>query len=130
LGRHGIPAVVSTDDGSYGFRGLVTQALEQYLDDRRVQGSGFRVQGSAARVQTSASSVEPGSADGGAQAKGFRVQEAALSPVVIYTCGPEPMMKRVAQIGAARGLECQVAVERAMACGMGTCQSCCIRVRK
>jgi dihydroorotate dehydrogenase electron transfer subunit len=40
------------------------------------------------------------------------------------------MMKRVAEIAAMRGLECQVAVERAMACGMGTCQSCCIRVRK
>ncbi len=51
-------------------------------------------------------------------------------PPIIYTCGPEPMMKRVADIAAARGLECQIAVERAMACGMGTCQSCCIRVRK
>ena len=86
--RHGIPAVITTDDGSYGFRGYVTQALERYLD-------------SAPARQT-----------------------------VIYTCGPEPMMKRVAQIAAERGLECQVAVERAMACGMGTCQSCCIRVRK
>ena len=49
---------------------------------------------------------------------------------IIYTCGPEPMMRRVADIAAARGIECQVAVERAMACGMGTCQSCCIKVRK
>lgn len=40
------------------------------------------------------------------------------------------MMKRVAQIAAARGIDCQIAVERAMACGMGTCQSCCIRVKK
>ena len=40
------------------------------------------------------------------------------------------MMKRVAEIAAARGIDCQIAVERAMACGMGTCQSCCIRVRK
>ena len=40
------------------------------------------------------------------------------------------MMRRAADIATARGLECQVAVERAMACGMGTCQSCCIRVRK
>ena len=87
--RHGIPAVVSTDDGSYGVRGFVTQALERYLDRHH----------------------RPGSA-------------------VVYTCGPEPMMKRVAEIAATRGLECQVAVERAMACGMGTCQSCCIRVRK
>jgi dihydroorotate dehydrogenase electron transfer subunit len=49
---------------------------------------------------------------------------------VIYTCGPELMMKRVAAIAAERRIECQVAVERAMACGMGTCQSCCIKVRK
>jgi dihydroorotate dehydrogenase electron transfer subunit len=48
---------------------------------------------------------------------------------IIYTCGPEPMMKRVAEIAIARGLQCQIAVERAMACGMGTCQSCCIKVR-
>jgi dihydroorotate dehydrogenase electron transfer subunit len=49
---------------------------------------------------------------------------------VIYTCGPEPMMKRIADIAAARNIECQIAVERAMACGMGTCQSCCIRMKK
>jgi dihydroorotate dehydrogenase electron transfer subunit len=49
-------------------------------------------------------------------------------PTTIYTCGPEPMMKRVARLGAAHGLNVQIAVERAMACGMGTCQSCCIRV--
>jgi dihydroorotate dehydrogenase electron transfer subunit len=48
---------------------------------------------------------------------------------VIYTCGPELMMKRVAEIANRRGVECQVAVERAMACGMGTCQSCCIKVK-
>ncbi|MDQ3438750.1 MAG: hypothetical protein M3478_00185, partial [Planctomycetota bacterium] len=36
--RHGIPSVITTDDGSYGFRGFVTQALEQYLE-----GSGFSV---------------------------------------------------------------------------------------
>ncbi|HEY1684460.1 MAG TPA: dihydroorotate dehydrogenase electron transfer subunit [Tepidisphaeraceae bacterium] len=51
-------------------------------------------------------------------------------PAVIYTCGPEPMMKAVANIAIQRNIECQVAVERAMACGMGTCQSCVIRVKK
>jgi dihydroorotate dehydrogenase electron transfer subunit len=39
------------------------------------------------------------------------------------------MMRRVAEIAIRRGLACQVAVERAMACGMGTCQSCVIRVK-
>jgi dihydroorotate dehydrogenase electron transfer subunit len=48
---------------------------------------------------------------------------------VVYVCGPEPMMKRVAEIATRRNVACQVAVERAMACGMGTCQSCAIRVR-
>jgi dihydroorotate dehydrogenase electron transfer subunit len=90
--RHGIPSVITTDDGSYGFRGFVTQALEQYLDSLSTEHS--------------------------------------ESSTVIYTCGPEPMMKRVADIAAARNIECQIAVERAMACGMGTCQSCCIRVKK
>jgi dihydroorotate dehydrogenase electron transfer subunit len=89
--RHGIPAVITTDDGSYGYRGFVTQALEAYLD---------------------------------------RISNRSPLVPVIYTCGPEPMMKRVADIAARRGLVCQIAVERAMACGMGTCQSCCIRVKK
>jgi dihydroorotate dehydrogenase electron transfer subunit len=97
--RHQIPTLLSTDDGSYGFRGFITQALERYLDKM-----GFG----------------PLNAD-----------EVGNQPrPMIYTCGPEPMMRRVADIAAARGLRCQVAAERAMACGMGTCQSCCIRVRK
>ena len=48
----------------------------------------------------------------------------------LYTCGPEPMMRRVAGLAAERNLPCHVAIERAMACGMGTCQSCCIKVKK
>lgn len=88
--RYGIPAVLCTDDGSWGFRGLVTQALEGYLDSYFVNS--------------------PGKA-------------------VVYTCGPEAMMRRVAQIAEARGIVCHVSVERAMACGMGTCQSCVIKVR-
>jgi len=89
-----IPAILSTDDGSLGFQGFVTQALEEFLDNRL-----------APEIL-----------------RGIRS--------IIYTCGPEPMMKRVAEIAIQRGIPCQVAVERAMACGMGTCQSCCIRVKK
>ena len=89
--RCGVPAVISTDDGSCGFRGLVTQALERYLDN---------------------------------------LPPDLRALTVVYTCGPEPMMKRVAEIAATRDIQCQVAVERAMACGMGTCQSCVIKVKK
>lgn len=49
-------------------------------------------------------------------------------PVAIYTCGPEPMMQAVAGICRRRGLPCQVCLERMMACGMGTCQSCVVPV--
>ena len=97
---HGVPAVIATDDGSYGYRGFVTQALTAYLD------------------RWFPTPTEPGGAAAGPPRP------------TIYTCGPEPMMRRVADVAASRGLACQVAVERAMACGMGTCQSCCIKVRK
>ena len=43
---------------------------------------------------------------------------------VVYACGPELMMRAVADICIARDVECQVSLERHMACGMGTCQSC------
>ena len=59
---------------------------------------------------------------GRAGAPGF-TQHPALS-TILYTCGPELMMKPVADIASQRNIECQIAVERAMACGMGTCQSC------
>jgi dihydroorotate dehydrogenase electron transfer subunit len=48
---------------------------------------------------------------------------------VVYTCGPTPMMKATARVCEAVGLPCQVCLERVMACGMGTCQSCVVPVR-
>lgn len=89
-----VPVVIATDDGSLGFRGRVTAALESFLD-RQAEA----------------------------------LAEAGGGPPTVYTCGPEPMMKAVARICVERGLHCQVAVERAMACGLGTCQSCVIRQR-
>lgn len=86
----GFDAVISTDDGSYGHPGRVTEALVHFLDHQLAQKQGAR---------------KP----------------------ILYTCGPEAMMKAVAAIAHQRTLRCQVAVERAMACGMGTCQSCVIR---
>ena len=47
---------------------------------------------------------------------------------VVFTCGPEPMMRAVAQMAQEAGLDCQVCLEQAMACGMGTCQSCIVRI--
>jgi dihydroorotate dehydrogenase electron transfer subunit len=43
---------------------------------------------------------------------------------VIYTCGPEPMMKVLAKYAANHGLNCQVSLENSMACGIGACLCC------
>lgn len=48
---------------------------------------------------------------------------------VVYTCGPDRMMRAVAEVCRKFGLPCQVCLERMMACGMGTCQSCVVRVK-
>ncbi len=48
---------------------------------------------------------------------------------VVYTCGPEPMLRLVARSCELLGIPCQVCLERTMACGMGTCQSCVVRIR-
>lgn len=47
--------------------------------------------------------------------------------LVVYCCGPTPMMRATAAVCARHGVICQVSLEQPMACGMGTCQSCIIR---
>lgn len=49
--------------------------------------------------------------------------------VTVYACGPEGMLRAVAEYAIAEGMACQVCMERMMACGMGTCQSCVVRIR-
>ena len=51
------------------------------------------------------------------------------SNVMIYACGPEPMLEAVARIAAKFERPSQVSVERTMGCGMGGCYSCIIPVR-
>lgn len=47
----------------------------------------------------------------------------------IYACGPIGMLKAVAGIAAKRGLPCQVSMEERMACGIGVCLGCPVKVR-
>lgn len=49
--------------------------------------------------------------------------------LTVYTCGPEIMMETVARFCIQRSIACYVCMERAMACGTGTCQSCVVAVR-
>lgn len=42
----------------------------------------------------------------------------------VAACGPEPMMRIVADLAAREGVLCEVSLERRMACGIGACLSC------
>lgn len=42
----------------------------------------------------------------------------------IYSCGPMPMMRAVAQFAKEKNIPCYVALECEMACGIGLCQGC------
>jgi dihydroorotate dehydrogenase electron transfer subunit len=57
------------------------------------------------------------------------LQGASSADVMIYACGPEPMLEAVAHVAARFKRPSQVSVERVMGCGMGGCYSCVIPVR-
>ncbi|MCX8191634.1 MAG: hypothetical protein N3F06_02360, partial [Nitrososphaerales archaeon] len=45
---------------------------------------------------------------------------------MVYTCGPELMMKAIFKASEERGVAIQASLERVMRCGFGICGSCCI----
>jgi dihydroorotate dehydrogenase electron transfer subunit len=50
--------------------------------------------------------------------------------VTIYACGPTPMMRAVADLGARAGLPVYVSLEPVMGCGLGGCYSCVVPVHE
>lgn len=48
---------------------------------------------------------------------------------VVYACGPMGMLESVTRIAGEHGAVAQVAVEEAMACGVGVCMTCVLPVR-
>lgn len=58
-----------------------------------------------------------------------RFGPADLSATQVMACGPEPMLEAVAKLAAEYDLPCQLAVEEFMACGVGGCAGCTIRVQ-
>jgi dihydroorotate dehydrogenase electron transfer subunit len=80
LDEAGLEADCSTDDGSYGFPGLVTGLLEAKIRNVR--------------------------------------------PDILFACGPDPMMKKAAEIAAAHKIPAQLSLESIMGCGFGACWGC------
>jgi dihydroorotate dehydrogenase electron transfer subunit len=54
---------------------------------------------------------------------------APADDVMIYACGPEPMLAAVAKLALRFGQPSEVSVERVMGCGLGGCYSCVVPVR-
>jgi len=78
----GLETQISTDDGSLGHKGLVTELLKAAL------------------------------------------AEAQAEKIMIYACGPKPMLSAVAGFALDKGIPCQVSLEEHMACGVGACLGC------
>lgn len=51
-----------------------------------------------------------------------------LAKTEILACGPTPMLKAVAALAARYGLPCQVSLEEFMACAVGGCAGCAVRI--
>lgn len=49
--------------------------------------------------------------------------------VSVYACGPHPMLAAVAKLAEDYGLPCQVSLEEYMACAVGGCAGCVVRVQ-
>ena len=49
---------------------------------------------------------------------------------VIFACGPTPMLKAVSKIARQRNVPCQISLEERMACGVGACLGCAVRLRR
>ena len=100
--RLGVEVQISTDDGSAGHHGFVTDLLRRAVD-----------------VPLSGREKHPTPFIGSAVPVAQR----------IVACGPMPMMKAVAGIAATAEIPCQVSLETPMACGIGICFSCVAKVR-
>ena len=49
---------------------------------------------------------------------------------MIYACGPKVMLKAVAEWAKEKQLDAQVSMEERMACGIGACVGCAIKVKR
>lgn len=58
-----------------------------------------------------------------------QLDAAALAEVELFSCGPTPMLKAVAQVAREFDLPCQVSLEEYMACAVGGCAGCVVEVQ-
>jgi dihydroorotate dehydrogenase electron transfer subunit len=85
----GTNLIVTTDDGSFGAKGLVTDVFLKEIKKR----------------------------------------ENESKKLVVYSCGPQEMLKRMSEISKECDLSCEISLEGSMACGVGACWGCAVRLK-
>ncbi len=56
-----------------------------------------------------------------------RLEAESRRQIIVFSCGPIPMLRAVAGLSKSYQVECQVSLEAYMACGIGLCMGCAIR---
>lgn len=80
--------IVTTDDGSFGIRGLITESFLEEIKKRRKESK----------------------------------------KLMVYSCGPQEMLKEMSEISKEYDLPCQISLEGSMACGVGACWGCAVKL--
>jgi dihydroorotate dehydrogenase electron transfer subunit len=106
---------ITTEDGSLGTRGLITDLLDPFLSAER------RGPSAEPRAQNSGS-PEPRTPD-------LEPRTSILEPLTLFTCGPPGMLAAVACLAEQHQVPCQTSVEANMACGFGACMGCAVEAR-
>lgn len=107
---------VSTEDGSYGKKGLVTGLLEDCLTRVLGHNEGDYGHGSM------------GASDGKNQNDAADARGEFSDPgILVFACGPKPMLSAVKAIAAPAKVPLYVSLEERMACGLGLCRGCAAR---
>ena len=115
---------VTTEDGSHGEKGLVTQPLLAKLRSSR---------GDEAQTEKAESGLPRRSAAAAGKQKAEMSQSlltsAATRKLKIYACGPTPMLKAVGKIAEDFNVPAELSMDEHMCCGVGTCLTCVIPVK-
>ncbi len=143
--RRGVDVRISTDDGSAGHHGLVTDLLAEVLaEDGGVMSLSENRRGLSPFSESSEktgddtpenrrglslfseSSKKKGTVP---LCTGANLAATDPPPRRIICCGPERMMEAVTKMALASGVPCQASLETPMACGIGICFSCVAKIR-
>lgn len=85
----GVEVKVATEDGSYGYKGMVTGLFKEEI----------------------------------------KKEPRLAKNTQLFACGPPPMLRALARLSSRYHLSAQVSLEARMACGLGVCRGCVVRVK-